>query len=394
MARKKVAKKKEPAVKIDSSLSEEEQRQLRIQASNQQISDTYGQGIVGRASSMLHKRIPRIPLRVMPLDIALGGGIPIGRMSMFWGDEASGKTTLAKRLIGTAQSLCANCWNPAKVTETNAGLVYKCSCKRGYRKVISGWMDAEGAFDQEWARIHGVNLDSMLYSQPEYAEQCVDVVDAWIRTGDIDIIVIDSLAALTPIDEIEKSTEDTIVGRHAQLLTKATRKWGSALNTVGKKFGRRPTIVTIQQIRKKIGIMWGSPDTMGGGEAQKFMASVIVKLTSGPTEMDKDIPLWTTKRFKIHKTRVSPPHKSGEYAIAINDLESGKRVGDILEEDFVFDEMSRRRLFKYEKEGGRIILLDGQRLNGKGQVVKYWMESPNSFEKCKSELLTASYGVE
>ena len=214
--------------------------------------------------------------------------------------------------------------------------------------------------------------------------------DAMLRTGAIDAVAIDSLAMLVPSEEIEKSTVDWQQGLQARLINKAIRKWNGALNFCGKKFGRRPTLILINQLRMKIGIHFGNPEVKPGGRGQDYVTSVDIKLWNGKTEVDdkSNRPLLATKKFKVDKNKVYKSHMSGEFTLVLDNIEN-KKLGDLMEEEFVYNEMDNLGLLQHEKKGGRIVLIDKQRLNGKGQVLKYWIENPKSFDKAKKLLMEA-----
>lgn len=368
----------------------EQDREQRLVAMQGVVNKKYGAGFIGIASQQLRKTVPRIPTGILAVDIATGGGLPAGRCSMLYGEKSGGKTTTLLRWIGNAQKTCSNCLvrRKEKVDKKTGEVEYYCDCKKGYREFVVAFMDAEGAYDQSWGGLNGVNNDKLLYSAPEFAEQCIDITDAWLRSGDIDAVCIDSLAMLVPATEIEESTEKWQQGLQARLLNKATRKWNGALNFSGKKFGRRPTLVMINQLRMKIGIMFGNPETLPGGMGQGFVTSIEVKFWSGPVELEENTkkPLWTTKRFKVEKNKVSPAYQSGEFIIVIAPTE-WKKVGDFMDEEYVYVEMERHGLLKFEKEGGNIVLIGENRLNGKGKVVQHWMQNVPDFEEAKRILL-------
>lgn len=245
-----------------------------------QIDKQYGKGSVMRLGDEQHQAVAAIPTGSIALDIALGvGGLPRGRVIEIYGPESSGKTTVALHAVANAQ-------------------------KAGG---IAAFIDAEHALDPEYARALGVDTDALLVSQPDTGEQALEIADMLVRSGAIDIIVIDSVAALVPRAEIEGEMGDSHVGLQARLMSQALRKMTGGLSASGT------TAIFINQLREKIGVMFGSPETTTGGKALKFYSSVRLDVRRIETLKDGTEPVGNRTRVKVVKNKVAPPFKQAEF---------------------------------------------------------------------------------
>lgn len=302
-----------------------------------QIEKQYGKGAIMKMGEAAKLNVETIPTGSISLDIALGGGVPRGRIVEIYGPESSGKTTLATHIVAASQK--------------NGGL--------------AAFIDAEHAFDPEYAKKIGVDVDNLLISQPDSGEQALEIAETLVRSNALDVIVIDSVAALVPKAEIEGDMEDLQPGMQARLMSKALRKITAA---VAKS---KCVVIFINQLRMKIGVMFGNPETTPGGNALKFYASVRMdirrtdKIEEGTGEQRQAVG--NRVRVKVVKNKVAPPFRMAEFDILYN---RGISVeGDLLDMGVKFGLLQKAGAFYSLPSGEKI----GQ---GRDQARTFLIEHP------------------
>ena len=322
-------------------------REKALETALAQIDRQFGKGSVMRLGSEERAPVESIPTGAIALDVALGiGGLPRGRIVEVYGPESSGKTTIALHAIASAQA------------------------KGG----VAAFIDAEHALDPEYAKKLGVNIDDLLVSQPDTGEQALEIADMLIRSGSVDVIVIDSVAALVPRAEIEGEMGDSHVGLQARLMSQALRKITGALSNTGT------TAIFINQLREKIGVFFGSPETTSGGKALKFYASVRLDIRRIETLKDGQDSVGNRVRVKVVKNKLAAPFRQAEFDILFG--EGISREGGLI--DFgVEQDIVKKSGAWYTYEGEQL----GQGKENSRRFLKENSELANEIEqKIKSKL--------
>lgn len=290
-------------------MSKEKEAKLKaLQLTLSKLDKTYGKGAVMRLGDSAIQEVEVIPSGSLGLDVALGvGGYPRGRVIEIYAPESSGKTTLTLHAIAEAQ-------------------------KKGG---IAAFIDAEHAFDRTYAENLGIDVENLIISQPDNGEQALEIADNLIRSGAIDIIVVDSVAALTPKSEIEGEMGDSKMGLHARLMSQALRKLTSSISKTNC------TVIFINQLRDKIGVVFGNPETTTGGNALKFYASVRLDIRRSTQIKDADSNVLGNKtRVRVVKNKVAPPFKNAEFDIMYG--EGISKVGEVIDLGVDFDIIDKK----------------------------------------------------
>ena len=321
----------------------DKKREDALNSALAQVEKQFGKGSAMRLGDRPEQDIEVIPTGSLALDTALGiGGLPRGRIVEIYGPESSGKTTLALHVVANAQK--------------NGG--------------VAAFIDAEHALDPVYARHLGVDTDSLIVSQPDNGEQALEIADMLIRSGALDVIVIDSVAALVPKAEIEGDMGDSHVGLQARLMSQALRKMTGALAQANT------TAIFINQLREKIGVFFGSPETTTGGKALKFYASVRMDIRRIQTLKDKDEPIGNRTRVKVVKNKMAPPFKTAEFDMLYGQgiSQEGSILDMALETDVV-------------RKSGSWFTYNGEQLGqGRENVRKFLIDNPKLAEEISTQV--------
>ncbi|MBN8828750.1 MAG: recombinase RecA [Sphingobacteriia bacterium] len=318
-------------------------KQKALDAALSQIEKAFGKGSVMKLGQREHIEVEAIPTGSLGLDIALGvGGIPKGRIIEIFGPESSGKTTLTLHVIAEAQKLGGTC----------------------------AFIDAEHALDPVYARKLGVDIDQLVISQPDTGEQALEIADTLVRSGAVDLIIIDSVAALVPKAEIEGEMGDSHMGLQARLMSQALRKLTGSISK------SNCTIIFINQIRMKIGVMFGNPETTTGGNALKFYASVRMDIRRVGAIKDKEEITGNQTRVKIVKNKVAPPFKTVDFDIMYG--EGISKLGEIIDIGVKLGIMEK---------AGSWFSYNGEKIGqGRENVKVYLKEHPDLLEKIETQI--------
>jgi recombination protein RecA len=326
---------------------EKEAKLKALQLTLDKLDKTYGKGSVMKMGDSVVQEVEVIPSGSLGLDIALGvGGYPKGRIIEIYGPESSGKTTLTLHAMAEAQ-------------------------KAGG---IAAFIDAEHAFDRFYAKNLGVDIDNLIISQPDNGEQALEIADNLIRSGAIDIVVIDSVAALTPKSEIEGEMGDSKMGLHARLMSQALRKLTGSISKTNC------TVIFINQLREKIGVMFGNPETTTGGNALKFYASVRLDIRRSSQIKNTDGDVQGNKtRVKVVKNKVAPPFQSTEFDIMYG--EGISKVGEVIDLGVNYEII--------KKSGSWFSYGDTKLGQGRDAVKQLLLDNPELQEEIEAKIVEA-----
>lgn len=383
------------------------------------VNKKYGSGTMELASRMHALPVPRLTTDSLSFDFVLGGGIPVGHITLFRGSESSGKTTAALRVAGRAQEVCSNCYrrppggvSVEDVTDPETGevetvAVAECDCvksglfvprrhegetepafksrmkrleENSFEEFRVAMIDVEGTFDGSWSRALGCDPERMIIIGASTAEETIDIHDELFRTGAVDMIILDSLAAMTPSTEVEASASDWQQGLQARLLNKFSRKTTASRLAVRSDFSRPVTEIWINQERMKIGVSYGDNTVMPGGEGQKFTASVIVKMWASQwsketvdeglkKEFQIDRGTDVRMNLKVIKNKTAPAQGQGGYRMGV----SGSTAGEVLDIDYMVAQAEKFGILR--KDGSKWYLGD-ETYKTKGDLIARMAEPP------------------
>ena len=312
-----------------------------------QIEKNYGKGTIMRLGDDIPVNVEALSTGSLSLDLALGiGGVPRGRIVEIYGPEASGKTTLALHVVASAQKAGGD----------------------------AAYIDVEHALEPAYARALGVDIDSLLISQPDTGEQALDIAESLVRSGAIDVLVIDSVAALIPRTELEGEVGDTVVGALARLMSQAMRRLAGAISK------NNCTVIFINQLRQKIGVMYGNPETTPGGLALKYYASVRIDVRRIETLKVNGEMIGNRTRAKVVKNKVAPPFREAEFDIMYG--EGISKIGEIVDLAVKLEIIDK---------AGAWFTVAGQRIQGRDGVKEFLMANEDVREKVEQEIRDNAY---
>lgn len=337
------------AVSKTKANTETNAKDIALDAALKQIEKQFGKGAIMKMGDSAKLNIETIPTGSLTLDLATGvGGVPRGRIIEIYGPESSGKTTLTLHIVAECQKMGGK----------------------------AAFIDAEHALDPEYARKIGVNIDDLLVSQPDYGEQALEIVEMLTRSGAIDIVIVDSVAALVPKHEIDGAMGDAAVGLQARLMSQALRKLAGIVNKTNT------TVIFINQLREKIGVMFGNPETTSGGRALKFFSSMRIDVRRIESIKEGDKILGNRTRAKIVKNKVAPPFKQAEFDIMF--AEGISKAGGVLDTAVEYDII---------KKAGSWFSYEGDRLGqGRENVKKILIDNPALMAEVEEKVRNAVFG--
>ena len=336
-------KKKVPAIVTPASSD----RKKALETAITKIEKDYGKGTIMRLGDDISINVAALSTGSLSLDLALGiGGLPKGRIIEIYGPEASGKTTLALHAVASAQ-------------------------KEGGD---AAYIDVEHALEPAYAQALGVDINSLLISQPDTGEQALDIAESLVRSGAVDIVVIDSVAALIPRVELEGEVGDTVVGALARLMSQAMRRLAGAISK------NNCTVIFINQLRQKIGVMYGNPETTPGGLALKYYSSVRIDVRRIETLKVNGEMVGNRTRAKVVKNKVAPPFREAEFDIMYG--EGISKVGEIIDLAVKLEIIDK---------AGAWFTVDGQRVQGRDAVKEYLRNNPEVADKIEQQVRENAY---
>jgi len=350
--------------------------------------------------------VPRVSTGLYGLDVATNGGIPLRRVTLVYGGKSGGKTTTFLRALGRAQRLCANCSQPGefkegtielpnlktgKVEKVKTDIITDCPCGNP-RDTLGLWIDAEGVWLPSWAERMGVDTKKVILMRPTYGEQAYDIITAFAELQEIDIIVVDSLAALTPAEEHEAEMEEKQQGAAARMNNKFIRKIVGLMNEAYQN-DKPMTVWLINQYRQKIGVTFGPSEVVPGGKGQHFANTMEIEFRPGKVEIDKEAgePLIGDFYYHVKRNKVGPPGGKGTFRQWMSNTDVFK-LGDLMEHEAVIEKAVA--LGFVERPSKVTYQYKGQNYRGVSTLVRYFGENPIEFEGLKDQMLKVKLGID
>ena len=325
----------------------ESDRKKALQTAIAKIEKDYGKGTIMRLGEDISVNVEALSTGSLTLDMALGvGGVPKGRIIEIYGPEASGKTTLALHVVASAQKAGGD----------------------------AAYIDVEHALEPAYAQALGVDIDSLLISQPDTGEQALDITESLVRSGAVDVVVVDSVAALIPRAELEGEVGDTVVGALARLMSQAMRRLAGAISK------NNCTVIFINQLRQKIGVVYGNPETTPGGLALKYYASVRMDVRRTESLKVNGEVIGNKTRVKVVKNKVAPPFHEAEFDIIYG--EGISKIGEIIDQAVKLEIIDK---------AGAWFTCDGQRIQGRDGVKEYLKANPDVCDKIEQQVRESAY---
>ena len=319
-----------------------EDKKKALETAIAQIEKNFGKGAIMRLGEDIPINVDAISTGSLSLDLALGvGGVPRGRIIEVYGPESCGKTTLALHVVASAQKLGGE----------------------------AAYIDVEHALEPAYARALGVDIENLLISQPDTGEQALDITEALVRSGGVDVVVVDSVAALLPRSELEGEMGESSVGVVARLMSQALRKLAGAISKTNT------VVIFINQLREKIGVMYGNPETTPGGRALKYFASVRIDMRRVETLKNGSEMIGNRTRAKVIKNKVAPPFKEAEFDIIYG--EGISKVGEIIDLGTKLEIIDK---------AGAWFTVNGERIQGREAVKEYLMSNPEVCDEIESQI--------
>jgi len=349
--------------------------------------------------------VPRVTTCLYGLDVKTNGGLPFGRVVLVYGPKGGGKTTLYLRGVAEAQKLCANCHQPGvfkrgkmelpnlktgKIEKVETDVIVDCPCGKP-KDMLVFWIDAEGIWLNEWARKMGVAVEKIILMRPTFGEQAYDIITSFVSIKDIDVFVIDSVAAMTPAVEMEAGMREQQQGVAARMNNKFIRKIVSGMNDAFQE-GISLTLWMVNQYREKIGVMFGSPDTIPGGKGQSFATSLEIEMRPGAVKIDDNTgePLFGEFRYTVKRNKIGVPGGKGEFMQCMAETDVFG-VGDLMEHEEVIKAAGDMGIIV--RPSNVMYEYGGESFRGVSQMVRYFGEHPAQYEEMKEIMLRSRLGI-